>query len=86
LRAPERLPIELPTNAAALSKARLAEPAGRPVAEARKRPGIAVIVFDRLRDAEDVAADLRELASEKGVTANVKAHANGAVEVVVPEA
>ncbi len=52
---------------------------------ARKRPGVQVVVFDRLRDPENVAADLRELARQKGVKAKVKAHANGAVEVVVAE-
>jgi len=56
------------------------------LAEAWNRPGVVVVVFDRRRDPKNVAADLRELAREKGIKAKVKAHANGAVEVVVAEA
>jgi hypothetical protein len=52
------------------------------LAMARKRPGVQIVVFDRLRKPKNVAADLRELAKEMRIKAKVKAHANGAVEVV----
>jgi hypothetical protein len=56
------------------------------LAAARRRPDVVIVTWDRRRDAKDVASDLRELAREEGVRAKVKAHANGAVEVVVPGA
>ena len=53
------------------------------LAMARKRPGVQIVVVDRLRDPKNVAGDIRQLAKQKGIKAKVKAHPNGAVEVVV---
>ena len=53
------------------------------LAEANKRPGVQVVLWDRHGDPKAAAGDVREIAREKGIEAKVEAHPNGVVSVVV---
>jgi hypothetical protein len=52
------------------------------LAEAQSRPGVDV-VLGPYGDPQGAAADVHRVALEKGIEANVTAHPNGAVAVVV---
>jgi hypothetical protein len=53
------------------------------LAEARSRPGVEVVLWDRRGDQTTTAEGLREVAREKGIEAKVEAHPNGVVSVIV---